>query len=480
MAQRGAVRGDRAPARPEAQVLTAAGWVIGLAVTASTLGSGRLLFGYHSTELHLVLNSVDACVALLLTYLLIGRFRRTGRLQDLLLAEGLLLLGVAGLGSALFAGVLDDAGRQSVGAWLPLSLRVTAAVLVCLSAAVGTHTARPGWVRASLAGPAAVVLVAVVIVWLFRDWLPVATSETAPASAQDPVITGHPLLLVAQAIGAGCFLIASISFTVQAVRRPDEVLRWLGPACALAGFARVNYVLFPSLYSGWLYTGDLLRLGCYLCLLIGATREISRYWAAYAQFAVIEDRRRLARELHDGVVQEITMIKMEARATTPATAIPGSDDDSVRAIVDACDRALNEARAAVEVLGRDPDEPLGYALHRTAREVADRHGGHVLVDLDDAVEAEPAQHHELARITREAVGNALRHGRARCVWVTLETTPRGRRLTVRDDGCGFDPAAAPRATGYGLTSMKERAQRLPGSLEIRSAPGEGTSVVVTW
>ena len=56
----------------------------------------------------------------------------------------------------------------------------------------------------------------------------------------------------------------------------DELLRWLGPACALLGFARVNYLLFPSLYSGWLYTGDLLRTAGYACLLVGAAREISR------------------------------------------------------------------------------------------------------------------------------------------------------------------------------------------------------------
>ena len=66
---------------------------------------------------------------------------------------------------------------------------------------------------------------------------------------------------------AACFLTASVLFAARASSRHDEVLRWLGPACALGGLARVNYVLFPSLYSDWVYTGDLLRTACYVVLL---------------------------------------------------------------------------------------------------------------------------------------------------------------------------------------------------------------------
>jgi signal transduction histidine kinase len=454
----------------DARLLTALGWLVGLILTGLLLGSPDVLFAYHSPELHLVLDSVDSCVALLLAYLLFARFRRTRRLQDLLLAEGLLLLAVAGLGLALVVDVLDRTDRQSFGVWLPLSLRVSAAVLILLAAAVRGRPARSRSSRLGLLVPAAVVLAVVVLLLLFRGSLPVAASASPPSSAQDPVITGHVLLLVAQSVSAACFLVASLSFTRQALGRPDEVLRWLGPACALAGFARVNYVLFPSLYSGWLYTGDLLRTACYLCLLVGATREIGRYWATHAQVAVLEDRRRLARELHDGVVQELGLIKAEAR-TVPV---------SERSILEACDRALDEARAAVDALGRDAEEPLGYALHRAAREVADRHGGHVAVELDDAVQAGPEQRHDLARITREAVGNALRHGAAECVRITLEAVPGGRRLVVKDDGSGFDPTAVSGGTGYGLTSMRDRARGLPGRLDVRSSPGEGTTVEVTW
>lgn len=465
-------------------MLTAVGWVVGSACTVAILGTPYLRFGYYSPELHLVLGSVDACVAMLLAYLLMGRFRRSRRLQDLLLAEGLLLLAVAGLGLALFVDLLAEEARQSFGVWLPLALRTLAAVLLAISAATGSTRASPESTRRFLMGPAAVIVMAVIVLWLFRGALPVAASETAPTSAQRPVITGHPVLLAVQGLSAGCFLFASLAFTLQAHRRAEEVLRWLGPACALAGFARVNYVLFPSLYSGWLYTGDFLRTAGYACLLVGATREIRRYWSAQSEIAVMEDRRRLARELHDGVVQELAWIKSEARsvaaAPTAVGAAPSPPHPSTQPIIDACDRALDEARAAVDALGRDAAEPLGYVLHRAAREVAERHGGHVMVELDDAVEAEPPQRHDLARIVREAVGNALRHGAAQCVRIKLEVTPAGRRLVIEDDGRGFEVTQAWGGSGFGLTSMRERAQGLPGAFELWSTPSQGTTVEVTW
>lgn len=467
--------------RPSASALTAAGWVAGAVCTAVILGTPYLRFGYHSPELHLVLDSVDACIALLLAYLLVGRLRRTQRLQDLLLVIGLVLLAVVGLGAAVFVHQLAAETRQTFGSWLPVTIRTLASLLIAAAAVVpGTGLTRRqvgGGAKGGLLGAAALVAV----LWLVRDSLPVAVTATPPESAQRPVIEGHPVLLAAQALSAACFLFASLRFTRQAQERKEEVLRWLGPGCALLGFARVNYLLFPSLYSGWLYTGDLLRTAGYACLLVGAAREIGRYWATRADIAVVEDRRRLARELHDGVVQELSWIKSEARSLSHRLHDDeGNRGTTVQSILDASDRALDEARAAVDALGSGSEEPLGYALHRSARDVADRHGGRVVVELDDSVKADQALRHHLARITREAVGNALRHGRATCVRISLEATPTGGRLVVQDDGHGFDVAAAADGCGYGLTSMRARALALPGTFDLRSVPGDGTTVEVSW
>lgn len=464
-------------ARPRRRVptaaLTAAGWAVGILVTALILGTPYLVFGFYSPSLHLVLGSIDACVALLVAYLVYGRFLRSRLLQDLLLAQGLFLLAVAGLGLVLVLHLVDGRSEGTLDVWLPLVLRSTGVLLIAVAAVTGARRTADSTRRWGQAVPWLLVLLAFAVLWLLRDALPPALDGSPPASAQRPVITGHPMLLVAQGFGAACFMVASLAFTARAGRhRDDELLRWLGPACALGGFARVNFVLFPSLYSDWLYTGDLLRTGSYLLLLVGAAREISQYWSAQARVAVLEDRRRVARELHDGLVQEVAYIRAETRTADP---------DARERIVAACDRALDEARAAVDALGRASDEPLGASLHRAARQVAERYDARLDVDLDHAVTADEEQRHALIRIAREAVSNAIRHGSAGCVRVRLLADAGERRLVVEDDGHGFDPAAvAERSTGFGLTSMRERARALPGRLQIDSAPGEGTRVWVTW
>jgi signal transduction histidine kinase len=470
VAERRGVRGDRPLAAP---ALTAAAWGLGLVTTAVILGTPYLVFGYHTPSLHLVLDSVDACIAFLLAYLLYGRFTRSGRLQDLLLSHGLFLLGVAGLGLSLVLSLLDSVRPGTVDVWLPVTLRVVAALLIVGAALAGDRPASRRIHSGARVAPWALLGLAFAAFWLLRDVLPTGIGQTAPTSAQRPVIDGHPLLLIAQGLTAVCFLLASLLFMGQASRRRDELLFWLGPACALGGFARVNYVLFPSLYSDWIYTGDLLRTGCYVILLVGAAREIGRYWSAQARVAVLEDRRRLARELHDGVVQELGYIRAESHGI--------SHDEGLRErILGAVDRGLDEARAAVDALGRSPDEPLGFVVHRAAQQVAERYGARVVVELDDTVEADQNQRHALVRITREAVSNAVRHGRAECIRIRVHRDPEGRRLVVHDDGRGFAVDLASGGSGYGITSMRERAEALPGSFQIRSEPGCGTQVGVTW
>ncbi|MFC0678395.1 sensor histidine kinase [Lysobacter korlensis] len=444
-------------------------------VTALLLWSPYVLFGRRDPSLHLVLDSVDACVALLVAYLVHGHFLRRRLLQDLLLAQGLVLLAVAGLGSTYTVAVLGGGSAGTVEVWAPLAIRLAGAVLILGAAIVSGRVARRyTTIWLTLAAPAVGAALIVAILWFMRSGLPVALDPGyVPGSAEHAILTGHPLLLAGQALGAVCFVVASVSFTIKATRRHDELLRWLGPACALAAFARLNYVMFPSVYSDWLYTGDLLRTGFYLVLMVGAVREIGRYWAEQSKVAVLEDRRRLARELHDGVMQELAFIRAEARGLGR-----GAAPDR---IVAASDRALDEARAAVEALGRSGDDPLGLVLHRTAGELAERHGVMLEVDVDHSVDAGTEQKHALMRITREAVSNAIRHGGASRVLVRLGRVEDARRLVVEDDGCGFDVSSARSGeSGYGLTSMDDRARGLPGSFEIDATPGRGSKVTVTW
>lgn len=460
--------------------LTAAGLAVGVAVTALVLWSPFVAFGYRNPSLHLVLDTVDACVALLVAYLVYGRYARAGRLQDLLLCVGLVLLAVAGLGLSSLAGALltEPTGRFEV--WLPITVRVLGGLLIAAAALVRDTSARrlvphrPA--TTACAAVAFSVVLCALVLWSLRFEVPLALDPSYIPTSTDPPFAGaHPLLITGQAVAAASFFVASASFTAQATERDDELLRWLGPACALGGFARLNYALFPSLYTDWLYTGDFLRTACYLLLLVGATREMKSYWTAQARAAVLDDRRRLARELHDGVVQELGYIRAESHA------LPAGSPNAVR-IIAACDRGLDEARSAVNALGRTgDDEPFGFTLHRAVRELSERYRINLEVDLDDSITADTDQRHALMRIAREAVSNAVRHGKAERVWVRLTRSDGGRRLVVEDDGSGFDvEAATAHGSGYGLISMRDRAQGLPGVLDVKSQPGKGSVVTVEW
>ena len=107
--------------------------------------------------------------------------------------------------------------------------------------------------------------------------------------------------------------------------------------------------------------------------------------------------------------------------------------------------------------------------------VGDRLGVPITLTLDEAVVVAPAVRDGLVGVAREAVTNAARHSGSPTVQVTLSH----RRLTVGDDGSGFDPAYG-RPGGFGLTSMRERADAIRAALTITSAPGHGTCVEVTW
>ena len=180
--------------------------------------------------------------------------------------------------------------------------------------------------------------------------------------------------------------------------------------------------------------------------------------------AVEAERRRLARDLHDGALQELGWVRSALlRGATAAELLP------------AVDRAMAELREAIAATAADPDEPLAFALTRAVLGVGDRLGVPITMTLDEAVVVEPEVRDGLVGVAREAVTNAARHSGSPTVQVTLSD----RRLTVVDDGSGFDPAYE-QPGGFGLTSMRERADAIGAALTITSAPGNGTCVEVTW
>jgi len=191
--------------------------------------------------------------------------------------------------------------------------------------------------------------------------------------------------------------------------------------------------------------------------------------------AVECERRRIARDIHDSLAQDLAFIAARVRV------LERDPTASVRLdhLAIAATRALEHSRTTISTLTRPLDEPLDAALARNATEVAARHGGHAKLRLQAGVVVPPATRESLVMILREAVANAMRHGRAGSVDVSL-SQQSWLRLRVTDDGRGFDAAAraARPDAGFGLQSMEERAQALGGGLVVRSAPGAGTTIEV--
>jgi signal transduction histidine kinase len=352
-------------------------------------------------------------------------------------------------------------------------VRLFGTALLTAAAVVGTERLVRRDRAPYLVGAAAAVVVVSVLVGLLlgASLPPPVAPDLDLQGGRVPVLAGHPLVLGAQLLTAALYAVAAVGFTRQASRGEDELVRWLGPACAVAAVARVAYLLFPSLYSQYVCLGDVLRLAFYVLLLVGAAREVRSYWA---RVAVLEDRRRMARDLHDGLAQELSYIW--SQTTQLADGVP--DADAVKRINGAAVRALDEARGAIVALTRTSPGAFHDVLHATAEGLASRYDAKVVLEIDETVSLSPAEGDAVLRIVAEAFRNAVLHGGASCVTVEMAGPPL--RLCVRDDGAGFDPALSKNSSGFGLTSMRERAEGLGASFDLESRAGKGTVVTVVW
>jgi signal transduction histidine kinase len=197
------------------------------------------------------------------------------------------------------------------------------------------------------------------------------------------------------------------------------------------------------------------------------------YWRHRAVTVAAEERRRAARDLHDGLAQELAFIVGQSRALLRSEP---AESPALREIAAAAERALRESRRVIGELTEPVGQTLAEAIAMAAEQVAARAGSEVRLHLED-VQVPPHVRTEFSRIVREAVFNAVQHGRAGVI--EIELTKAGRvRLLVRDDGDGFDVAAGLRKGGLGLRSMHERSRLLGAKLQVRSWPGHGAEVEV--
>jgi len=225
-------------------------------------------------------------------------------------------------------------------------------------------------------------------------------------------------------------------------------------------------------------------VGLFVVKLVAGQREARSTLEAHAvtleELATVRERNRMARELHDTLAHSLsaTAVQLEAVKSLWDTD-PAKAKKMLAESLDGARTGLSEARRAIQALRASPLEELGLAgaLRHLGSAVEARSSLAVECAVDNHL-GEIAPHLEQAiyRIADEAITNAARHSRAGSVAVQLDAKGRHLVLEVRDDGEGFDPAAAVPDGHVGIAGMRERAHMVGGSLAVESNPGGGTTV----
>lgn len=217
--------------------------------------------------------------------------------------------------------------------------------------------------------------------------------------------------------------------------------------------------------------------------LLGIAIERARLFDKSVELGAIDERNRLAREIHDTLAQGLTAIALQLEQAD--LSLEGESSDQAKIAVQqalALTRTnLDEARRSVLDLRAAPLEgrSLANALRALADESALKHGLRVDYNVTGANQPLPLRvEASLFRIAQEAINNVVRHAEAEHLTTSLVVRPGSVRLSIEDDGVGFDPAATP-GDRFGLVGLNERVKLLGGKLDVQSSPGQGTRLLVT-
>lgn len=205
--------------------------------------------------------------------------------------------------------------------------------------------------------------------------------------------------------------------------------------------------------------------------------EYARVRDELRRFAVLADRERIAKELHDGAIQALFAVGMGLQGVA---ALSRDEEASrrIEAAVTDIDRVIRDLRNYIFGLrpGILADRQLDQALRQLAEEFEERSGVTTVADLDSRVAAElSSRASDVVQMAREALSNVGRHASATTCRLSLFHRDGYAGLEIDDDGEGFDADQVP-ARGQGLLNLRERAESLGGELEVESTPGEGTTV----
>ncbi|MCY7418054.1 MAG: sensor histidine kinase, partial [Chloroflexi bacterium] len=458
--------------------------------------------------LDVAVTSLAALAATGLAVFTIPRYQESGRLSLLLQASAFVLGATfSGLTVALVLTKLDAQLGMTLGVPEQLPLYVTAVTrliigvlfLVAGLAAVRRIRSRVARPRTVLLAPVLLVLGITVIAYPLRDLLaPLIDEDGIRLLLSDTSGTGRlngitPLAIGAVVVTVLVLMAAAILFRFSYVERGSPSDGFLAVGLVITAFTELQSAFYPSVYTGLVTTSDMLRLVAYAVLLLGIGAEqradlralrlaytaLDRLRVTEAERAALEERSRLAREIHDGLAQHLWFAKLKFERL--AASVPDEDRPLAGEVGQALDSAIVEARQALVTMrtSLDADLPLSEMLTRTVDDFAQRSDLRVTFSASPGLPTAlpPRQQIEQLRIVQEALTNVRKHADATVARVRADIRGRDMILAISDNGKGFDPATAS-DQGLGIQGMEERARLLGGTLKVTSEPQGGTTIEV--
>jgi signal transduction histidine kinase len=421
-----------------------------------------------SPTLRATIETCTAVAVVLSAYALHTHFRQTRELRDLLLLGGVVVLGLVDLVSYAGPAILGLESARSVAA-APAIGCVLGAVFLAAASRVPHARVLPagrGWERIAVAAAAGAAVAAELAGWLLRGLF---APDAARVHSAAVLAVARPASVPVVAAGAALMVLASVSFFRESPADASGVSACFAGAAMLFAAEMLQHLAAPAVVPKLVSTAVGVRLAAFALLALGALRQIAaRRLDATLALAVLE-RKRLARDLHDGLCQDLAFIAAHGEEIA---AIHGEEHP----LAIAARRALAASRGVLFELSATSAHDTRQALRSIGDELAIRFGINVEVQAE-AIELGPGERDELVRIAREAIVNAVRHGAARNVKVLFEADNESVVLRVLDDGCGIAPPRW-RREGFGMTSMRERALGLGAQFDARARSEGGTELEV--
>jgi signal transduction histidine kinase len=444
--------------------------LVAVVATGLVYGIPWVFFAYPFPGVAVITAVLTSMCALAISVLFGLRHQRTRRRTDLFVAT---LFGVVFLIEAALPLLSQiDPDITNFAFWTRITSRTLVALGLCATAWLPERADRRRTFNVIIA--AAVALAAVALIWTTVAITALPQSVDDATNSGDALFT-DPRALGMRLLGMALLLAAALGFARKARILSDPVLDWLAAGAVLMATARGHDFIFPSLHNDWLTTGDMLRLFAEWVILFGLLREVHTLWRRRGDDARAQERRALAAELHDGLAQELAYVTMQ----TALAELEPSDGQHIARAHAAAERALSETRLRIEEYRQTDTVPLDRVIARAARDIETRFGCDIVLDLRE-IRVRERTAHELGRVTCEALTNAARHGDAKNIVVELNARGGRLLLTISDDGGGIvDLTRAEQdRTSFGLTSMRERAERLGGYCSIASVQPGGTSISI--